>query len=413
MILIDYVFFIVAVLLLFYVSFVTISVLVSRLLVRTGPKDNRTDGSQVDIACMITAYKDLEIALPLVESLLAQNHHLFHIYLVADRCPPRPDIAHDPRLTVVYPERPLNSKLASLKAGMDRRVRFHDAVLVLDPDNLLHPDCLGYLSGSFSAGKLAVQGRRTAKNLDTTLACLDALGEIYYNFIHKELPDRLGSSATIAGSGMLIEARLFEEYLAGFELQSGKVVLAEDKMLQNQLVSKGHRIAYQKSALIFDEKSSSGEQVQKQRTRWLKSYFDHLKDIRILLLEKITKLEWNGIYFAVMTSTPPLIFLAGGTLLTLSYGLLFHPLILGVSLAVIFLMLLNWFLALVYSDTPAKIWKAVPFIPVFAGLQVLSLFGFKAAKSDFLVTAHDKYLSFDQVWSERKNDFPDLKENSP
>ena len=37
-------------------------------------------------ACIITAYKNAAIALPLVESLLRQSYKEFTIYLVADDC---------------------------------------------------------------------------------------------------------------------------------------------------------------------------------------------------------------------------------------------------------------------------------------------------------------------------------------
>ncbi|WP_339869447.1 glycosyltransferase [uncultured Algoriphagus sp.] len=412
MILLTSLFFVLAILLLFYASFVTFSILAMMILPSSKSKKN-LKASKIDIACVITAYQDLTISIPLLDSVLNQNYPDFHIYLVADRCVPHPHLPADKRLTVIYPDKPLDSKVSSLKAGLTHRKRHHDAVLVLDPDNLLHPDSLAYLSHSFRKGNNAVQGRRTAKNLDTRVACLDALGEIYYNFIHKELPDRLGSSATISGSGMLIEAGLFEQYLADFDIGKSRLILAEDKILQNTLVAKGVRIAYQKNALIFDEKSSDVEQVQKQRTRWLKSYFDHLNDIFHLFLKKIAILEWNGIYFSIMTSTPPLIFLTLGVLLSFCYGFFLNYYIFLISATVIILTGINWFLALIFSNTPASIWKSIPFIPLFAGIQILSLLGFKQAKTDFLVTKHDKYLNYKQVWEARKNDFPDLKENKP
>ncbi|MCE7053739.1 glycosyltransferase family 2 protein [Algoriphagus sp. AGSA1] len=410
MIILDSLFFALSILLLFYASFVTISIL-AMLLIPSPKSKKQLTTTQIDIACVVTAYRDLTIALPLLDSVFNQNYSDFHIYLVADRCIPHPDLPVSERLTVIYPDKPLDSKVSSLKVGLAHRKRNHDAVLVLDPDNLLHPDSLAYLSHSFSRGNNAVQGRRTAKNLDTRVACLDALGEIYYNFIHKELPDRLGSSATISGSGMLVETGLFEQYLADLDTVNSQLILAEDKILQNALVAKGIRIAYQKNALIFDEKSSSAAQVQKQRTRWLKSYFDHLKDVCALFSNKLASFDWNGVYFSVMTSTPPLIFLTIGVLITLGYGLFANSYVFMISAAVIFMTGINWFAALVFSNTPVVIWKAIPFTPVFAGLQVLSLFGFKQAKTDFLVTKHDKYLDFDQVWRARKNDFPDLKDN--
>ena len=189
MILLNSLFFVLAILLLFYASFVTFSIL-AMLLIPSPKFEKKRVTTPVDIACVVTAYRDLTIALPLIDSVLNQNYSDFHIYLVADRCVPHPLLPEDKRLTVIYPDKPLDSKVSSLKAGLTHRKRHHDAVLVLDPDNLLHPDSMAYLSHSFGKGNNAVQGRRTAKNLDTRVACLDALGEIYYNFIHKELPDR-------------------------------------------------------------------------------------------------------------------------------------------------------------------------------------------------------------------------------
>ncbi|MCC7244755.1 MAG: hypothetical protein IT269_03670, partial [Saprospiraceae bacterium] len=41
-----------------------------------------------DFACVITAYRNADIARPLIQSLLLQSHPKFKVYLVADECPP-------------------------------------------------------------------------------------------------------------------------------------------------------------------------------------------------------------------------------------------------------------------------------------------------------------------------------------
>jgi cellulose synthase/poly-beta-1,6-N-acetylglucosamine synthase-like glycosyltransferase len=360
------------------------------------------------IACIITAYKDWQIAAPLIRSIQKQTFRNFHIYLVADNCSELVDISNQEQLTVIQPEYPLNSKIKSIQLAVDNFKNRHDAVLILDPDNLLHSDSLGNLVDSFKKGFDVIQGQRVAKNLDTKIAALDALGEIYYNFNQRQAPFAAGSSATIAGSGMLIEFELFLNYLRVFDDEKG-VVLAEDKLLQMFVIQQGNRIAYREDALIFDEKSSTGSQVQKQRTRWLKSYFDHIGDAFSLMEVCLSKKNYQGAFFSFMISTPPFIILVALMLVTGLTSWAFAPqYLIGVGYSLV-LFVLSWVLALYFSHTPKVIWQAIPWIPVFMARQVLSLLGFGKAKKDFLATEHTQYLEIEEVWKVRKTHFKHLK----
>lgn len=390
----------------FYAGFGFFSVLISKLLGRSSVITSLP--TQVDIACVITAYKNLDTALPLVDSLLLQKYERYQVYLVADRCDQKEGLIQDERLTVLFPPSPLDSKIKSIHLAKKSWVRNHEAVLILDADNLLQERALEKFSEHLNAGFKAVQGMRTAKNLDTPLACLDALGELYYNYIQRFVPFSLGSSATIAGSGMVIRTDLFESYLGSFDFESSEVILAEDKLLQMQLVKAGVQISYQPGALIFDEKTSTGQQLQNQRTRWLKSYFDHLKDVYGLLWDRLKVLDWNGVYFSLMISTPPLVIMGMAILGGLFLGLLFSFELLSLAFSSLCFLAGGWLLSLVFSDAPQRIWKAIPWIPVFVFRQVFSLLGFKQVKNDFLATQHTKRWTIEEVWRERKNDFKNL-----
>ncbi|MGY6559823.1 MAG: glycosyltransferase [Nitritalea sp.] len=365
--------------------------------------------SSPSIACVITAYKEGHVALPLIDSLRKQRYGAqnFHIYLVADRCAPADLPPSDAQLTVIVPEEPLDSKLKSLYAASQAFHAEHSAVLVLDPDNLLHPQALEALAEAFAAGFEAVQGNRVAKNMDTKIAALDALGELYYTYHQRFLPYQLGSSATIAGSGMLIARNFFQDYLDRL-LSTEGVVLAEDKLLQMQLVGSGRRIAFQERALIFDEKSTSGAQVQRQRTRWLKSYFDHVGDVYHLGRACWRKGDRGGAFFALMIATPPFVFLVGGLGLWTCLALLLAPGLLPLFGLAWMAFLVGWVIALQGLRAPKILWEALPWIPFFAGRQILSLLGFKQAKTDFMATSHDRVWSIEEVWEKRKADFDHL-----
>ena len=45
-----------------------------------------TDSGKNSYGCIITAYRQLDIVVPLVKSLIAQKYTDFEIYLVADNC---------------------------------------------------------------------------------------------------------------------------------------------------------------------------------------------------------------------------------------------------------------------------------------------------------------------------------------
>lgn len=371
-------------------------------------KTSKESEKNPSIAIIITAYKDWRIAEPLIRSIQYQSYRSFQIYLVADNCSEPVSVKDQTKLTIIEPVTPLHSKVKSIQEAVNHFISSHDAVLILDPDNLLQKECVAKLVDAYHQGFEVIQGQRVAKNLDTKIAALDAMGEIYYNFNQRLLPFVAGSSATIAGSGMMIEYGLFRDYLSLFEHHTG-VVLAEDKLLQMYVIERGKRIAYKEEALIFDEKSTTGAQVEKQRTRWLKSYFDHLGDVFYMMFKCIGNRNYQGAFFAFMISIPPFIFLVG---LIFFIGLIFLVIDTGSLLLLslsFFLFLLSWIFALTFSHAPILIWKAIPWVPLFAIRQVFSLVGFKKAKTDFLATEHTKFLEIAEVWLVREKDFRHLK----
>lgn len=367
-------------------------------------KTSKESEKNPSIAIIITAYKDWRIAEPLIRSIQYQSYRSFQIYLVADNCSEPVSVKDQTKLTIIEPVTPLHSKVKSIQEAVNHFISSHDAVLILDPDNLLQKECVAKLVDAYHQGFEVIQGQRVAKNLDTKIAALDAMGEIYYNFNQRLLPFVAGSSATIAGSGMMIEYGLFRDYLSLFEHHTG-VVLAEDKLLQMYVIERGKRIAYKEEALIFDEKSTTGAQVEKQRTRWLKSYFDHLGDVFSMMFKCIGNRNYQGAFFAFMISTPPFIFLVGWMLLCALSALIFEPEAFLFVVITFCLFIFSWVFALVFSHAPKLIWRSIPWIPVFALRQVFSLLGFKKAKTDFLATEHTKHLEIEEVWENRKKHF--------
>ncbi|MFW6348679.1 MAG: glycosyltransferase [Cyclonatronaceae bacterium] len=359
--------------------------------------------AEAGFACVITAYKEKEFAFLLVDSLLKQQYENYHIYVVADRCSPaEEDLQHD-KLTLIYPEKPLDSKVQSLLTALQQiPAETLPYTLVFDPDNLGHPQLLSEMNYFAQLGFQAIQARRTAKNLNTAYACLDAASETYYHISQRLAPFRLGSSATIAGSGMAINTQLYKQLLEKTirQFAEGEVIVAEDKILQNELIKAEYIIAYASRGLVYDEKVASGAQIQRQRTRWINSWFGYFREALGLAGFGLRRLSSNAFLFGLMISTPPLFLLglAGLLLSVLSWFITpaFAPYMSGATL----LFLLNFIASLAAARADFRIWKALGLIPWFVLRQVMAMLNLRQANTSFMETAHEKKLNIDQVLHE-------------
>jgi cellulose synthase/poly-beta-1,6-N-acetylglucosamine synthase-like glycosyltransferase len=394
---------------LFYLLFPLISALLATLIHKFRYNKGITSHKAIHFACVITAYKDLEIAWPLVRALLNQEYPHFTIYLVGDACEGQPIEVEAENLIVLLPSIALNSKVASLHHALTQVDEKATHIVVFDPDNLVPYHFLSHLAGRHAQGFDVVQGKRIAKNIDSTYAALDALGEYYYDYSVRAVPFYLGSSSTIAGSGMSIERSLYEESLIKEmnELSKMGVVVSEDKSLQLQMVRKGKRIAYAASAIIFDEKITRSEQIGKQRGRWLNSYFRHSKESLNAFLQGVLTMDWNLTFFAVVVLMPPMIILVALSTLLFLVTLFLSPQYSILIMGALFLFVLGFLLILIINRAPAPVINAIPKIPLFVLGQLSGFMNIRRANRDFMATDHSRKMEIEEVWEKRKQEFID------
>lgn len=394
----------------FYLLFPLISTFISLLGGKFKLKEKELNA---DFACVITVYKEKDIAWPLVRALLAQDYPHYHIYLVADGIEDKMDLMKDEKLTIYQPQPFLNSKVASLGLVLKEMAERHSHVVVFDPDNLVPSHFLRVISKFHANGFKAVQGKRIAKNIEGTYAALDALGEYYYDFAVRNLPFQLGSSSTIAGSGMSIEKHLYRENIAKelLTLEKHGVVVAEDKSLQSELVDQGHTIAYAGAAIIFDEKITGAEQIGRQRGRWLNSYFGQLPQNIKSIAKGLIKMDWNRIYFAVMTAMPPMVVLVGLSGLLAIIALVVNWIYFFLLAGSLILFALGFLLLLLFNKTPHKVIQAIPKIPLFVLGQISGMLNIRKASKDFMATSHNEITEIDVLWKQRKHEFRHLEKD--
>jgi cellulose synthase/poly-beta-1,6-N-acetylglucosamine synthase-like glycosyltransferase len=337
-----------------------------------------------DYAIIVTAYEQTHTLGPVVASLLKLNYLNFLVYIVADKC----DISNlnfnDERVVLLRPEETLSSNTRSHFYAIQRFKRQHDRLTIIDSDNLVEPDYLDQLNPYFDAGYQAVQGVRSAKNLDTMYACLDAARDIYYHFYDGKILFEAGSSATLAGSGMAFTTELYRNSLEHLEITGAGF----DKILQNEIVRKGNRIAFAEKAIVYDEKTSKSDQLVKQRARWINTWFRYFKFGFGLIGNGISKGNWNQFLFGLVLLRPPLFIF-----LLMSFFFMFIDLFIDPFQSIIWLIgfllfVIGFLFALGQSDADKKIYRSLWSIPRFIFYQVLSLSKVRKANEISVATQH-------------------------
>ncbi|HPH36880.1 MAG TPA: glycosyltransferase [Sediminibacterium sp.] len=343
-----------------------------------------TSKPEADYAIIVTAYEQTTLIPAVVASLLKLNYSNFLIYIVADKCDVSDLKFEDDRVIVLRPEQTLSSNTRSHFYAINRFKRAHERLTIIDSDNLVDPNYLLELNKLFDLGFSAVQGVRDAKNLDTLYAALDGARDIYYHFYDGKLLYHVGSSATLAGSGMAFTTQLYKECLGHLDITGAGF----DKILQKEIVSRGYRIAFANEAIVFDEKTSKSDQLVNQRARWINTWFKYFSFGFGLIGKGIFQFNWNKFLFGLILLRPPLfIFLLIG-LFCMLLNLILNPFLALIWFLGFVIFIIGFILALAINNTDARIYKSLWGIPTFIFYQVLSLLKVRNANKHSVATKH-------------------------
>lgn len=337
-----------------------------------------------DYAIIVTAYEQVDSIPNVVASILKLNYSNYLIYIVADKCDVSGLHFTDERVVILRPPETLASNTRSHFYAIRNFKWEHNRLTIIDSDNLVEPEYLHELDKYFNAGYSAIQGIREAKNLNTTYACLDAARDIYYHFYDGKILFGIGSSATLAGSGMAFTTKLYRDCLENRDITGAGF----DKVLQSIIVGQNLRIAFTEKAVVYDEKTTHSDQLVKQRSRWINTWFKYFKFGFTLVFKGITNFSRNQFVFGFILLRPPLFIF-----LLLSLLCMFANLFISITAVFIWLVglitfVLGFYIALAKSDTDKRIWQSLINIPKFIFFQVLSLLKVRKANKHSVATTH-------------------------
>jgi cellulose synthase/poly-beta-1,6-N-acetylglucosamine synthase-like glycosyltransferase len=260
----------------------------------------------------------------------------------------------------------------------------YDLAVVLDVDNVMGDNFLNQVNDASQAGHRVMQGHRTAKNLDSPFAVLDACNEEINNHIFRQGHVALGVSSALIGSGMAFEYGYLHQLLRDIGETPG-----EDKELEFKVLRDRTKIAYLPNALVLDEKIPNSKVFTAQRTRWLAAQQEFLSKYFMEGLRQLARGNFDFFDKVVQTLLLPRVLLLGavGGLFGLSLLVPVGPrpgywaTLLGGTTAALLL-------ALPKRLYTRQVGQAVLHLPLALGGMMRALLQLRKAKTSFMHTPH-------------------------
>jgi cellulose synthase/poly-beta-1,6-N-acetylglucosamine synthase-like glycosyltransferase len=190
----------------------------------------------------------------------------------------------------------------------------YDIVVILDADNLVDTNYLSTLNNAFYSGCSVIQTHRVAKNLNSSIAILDAVSEEINNSIFRKGHTRLGFSSSLIGSGMAFEYEIYEEIIHRI------TDISDDKQLEIILLKDNIYIEYLNELYTYDEKIKKTSQFYSQRRRWIANQFFSLITGLKSLPSALFTGNWDYCNKLLQWAMPPRLILFGIIIL---FGVLF------------------------------------------------------------------------------------------
>jgi len=344
-----------------------------------------TNANPRSILVLIPAYKEDKVIMGCVEACLSQDYpkDSFRVVVISDGMGEevnRSLMESGADLKEIHLENRTKSK--ALNAAF-ADYNGYDVALILDADNIIEPLFLQRINAAFNKGAVVVQGHRMAKNLNNSIAVLDAISEEINNSIFRKGHYNWGFSSALIGSGMAFE---FEQFKA--VMRNVDVVGGFDKELEHIYLMNGVKIHYLNDAYLLDEKIQRTEDFTKQRRRWMAAQFEHLARFFPLLTLGIKKknLDFCDKLFQMLL-LPRILILGGAGFFAVLFSIIDFELA-EKWWGLLFMMVFTLFISVPRRLVDKKLLAALLTLPRIFIIVLLNLFKLKGANKKFLHTSH-------------------------
>lgn len=340
-------------------------------------------------AVLFPAYKEDKVITPAVHSFLQQDYpaELYDVIVISDQMQESTnETLRQLPIRLLKANYTDSSKAKALSLAVDTTADIpYDAFVIMDADNTTDPSFLTDVNRAFQAGTHVIQAHRTAKNMNTDIAILDAVSEEINNSIFRSGHIALGLSSALIGSGMILDAGWFRQHVHQLE------TAGEDKEMEALLLKQKIHIGYLEDVYVKDEKTQKKEGIQKQRKRWIAAQFDSLTRALPDLLSALAHGNINYCDKIIQWTLLPRIIVMFCVFFFTLVVTVIQPILSIKWWILAFALAMALFIAIPARLLNGRLLHAVMQMPALVLITIGNLFGLKGVNKKFIHTEHGEH----------------------
>lgn len=261
-------------------------------------------------AVLIPARDESKVISNLLDSIKKQTFKIDSkdIYIIVESKKDKTvDIAKERNINIIYRKNLTNRRrkgyaLDDAIKEILKKKKHYDAYFIFDADNVLDRNYFKEMVKSYKKGYDIGIGYRNTKNGNMSIysAC-SSLTFSMINTFSNNYKMKHNLTLTVSGTGFYIKGKIIED-IGGYPFNS----LTEDYEFTLYATLNDLTSTYNMKAKYFDEQPTDYAITIKQRTRWVKGYFDSRRKYYPLLKEKASRKDNNypSVYIALVGVKP-------------------------------------------------------------------------------------------------------------
>ena len=264
-------------------------------------------------AVLIPARDESKVISNLLDSIKKQTFKIDSkdIYIIVEsRKDKTVSIAKERDVNIIYRKNLTNRRkgyaLDDAIKEILKKKKHYDAYFIFDADNVLDRNYFKEMVKTYKKGYDIGIGYRNTKNGNSSIfsAC-SSLTFSMINTFSNNYKMKHNLTLTVSGTGFYIKGEILEE-LGGYPFNS----LTEDYEFTLYATLNDLTSTYNTKAKYFDEQPTDYATTIKQRTRWVKGYFDSRRKYYPLLKNKASRKDNNypSVYIALVGVKPYVLF---------------------------------------------------------------------------------------------------------
>ena len=266
------------------------------------------------LAVLIPARDESKVISNLIDSIEKQTFKIDSkdIYIIVEsRKDKTVSIAKERNINIIYRKNLTNRRrkgyaLDDAIKEILKKKKHYDAYFIFDADNVLDRNYFKEMVKTYKKGYDIGIGYRNTKNGNSSIfsAC-SSLTFSMINTFSNNYKMKHNLTLTVSGTGFYIKGEILEE-LGGYPFNS----LTEDYEFTLYATLNDLTSTYNTKAKYFDEQPTDYATTIKQRTRWVKGYFDSRRKYYPLLKNKASRKDNNypSVYIALVGVKPYVLF---------------------------------------------------------------------------------------------------------